>query len=84
MGTHFQLFSDGVHPGTNRYEIGNINLDIEQANQIDLKYQWANEHFGIVLNPFFKTYLILFLLLLLIHFKIIIEYIIIFNISQLI
>ena len=52
---HFsELFSDGVHHGTNRYEIGNINLDIEQANQIDLKYQWANEHFGIVLNPFFQ------------------------------
>ena len=52
---HFsELFSDGVHHGTNRYEIGNINLDIEQANQIDLKYQWANEHFGIVLNPFIQ------------------------------
>ena len=52
---HFsELFSDGVHHGTNRYEIGNINLDIEQANQIDVKYQWANEHFGIVLNPFIQ------------------------------
>ena len=52
---HFsELFSDGVHHGTNRYEIGNINLDIEQANQIDLKYQWADEHFGIVINPFFQ------------------------------
>jgi len=52
---HFsELFSDGVHHGTNRYEIGNINLDIEKANQIDFKYQWANDHFGVVLNPFFQ------------------------------
>ena len=52
---HFsELFSNGVHHGTNRYEIGNINLDIEKANQIDLKYQWANDHFGVVLNPFFQ------------------------------
>ena len=52
---HFsELFSNGVHHGTNRYEIGNINLDIEKANQIDFKYQWANDHFGVVLNPFFQ------------------------------
>ena len=50
---HFsELFSDGVHHGTNRYEIGNENLDIEYANQFDLKYQWSNHHLGFVLNPF--------------------------------
>ena len=50
---HFsELFSDGVHHGTNRYEIGSAELNIEYANQFDLKYQWFNDHLGIVINPF--------------------------------
>ena len=52
---HFaELFSNGVHHGTNRYEIGNDKLNIEYANQIDLKYQWSNEHIGFILNPFIQ------------------------------
>ena len=47
-----ELFSNGVHHGTNRYEIGNDKLKIECANQIDLKYQWADDHFGFIINPF--------------------------------
>ena len=53
---HFsELFSDGVHHGTNRYEIGSQDLNIEYSNQIDFKYQWANEHFGLVFNPFLQN-----------------------------
>ena len=52
---HFsELFSDGVHHGTNRYEIGNQNLNIEYSNQFDLKYQWSNEHIAFVVNPFIQ------------------------------
>lgn len=32
------LWWTGVHHGTNRYEIGDIGLDIEYSNQMDLKY----------------------------------------------
>jgi len=50
---HFsELFSDGVHHGTNRYEIGDDQLKIEYANQFELKYQWYNDHLGFVINPF--------------------------------
>ena len=50
---HFsELFSNGVHHGTNRYEIGDKNLKIEYANQIDFKYQWSNDHLGLIVNPF--------------------------------
>tara|TARA_Y100001954_G_scaffold95066_3_gene104001 strand:+ start:42 stop:2333 length:2292 start_codon:yes stop_codon:yes gene_type:complete len=50
---HFsELFSNGVHHGTNRFEIGDTELGIEYANQLDFKYQWSNDHFGIVINPF--------------------------------
>ena len=52
---HFsELFSDGVHHGTNRYEIGNENLNIEYSNQFDLKYQWSNEHMAFIINPFIQ------------------------------
>ena len=40
-----ELFSDGVHHGTNRYERGNNNLDKEYSKQFDIKYQWSNDHF---------------------------------------
>ena len=53
---HFsELFSNGVHHGTNRFEIGDDNLSIEKTNQFDLKHQWSNEHFGIVINPFIQN-----------------------------
>tara|TARA_B100000902_G_scaffold400007_1_gene474488 strand:- start:1045 stop:3348 length:2304 start_codon:yes stop_codon:yes gene_type:complete len=53
---HFsELFSNGVHHGTNRYEIGDDGLSIEKSNQFDLKYQWSNEHFGFVVNPFVQN-----------------------------
>ncbi len=52
---HFsELFSDGVHHGTNRYEVGSNELTIEYANQFDFKYQWSNNHLGIVVNPFIQ------------------------------
>tara|TARA_B100002052_G_scaffold281385_1_gene290387 strand:- start:293 stop:2509 length:2217 start_codon:yes stop_codon:yes gene_type:complete len=47
-----ELFSNGLHHGTNRYEVGNSNLDIEHSHQFDIKYQWSDEHFGFVVNPF--------------------------------
>ncbi|NCG35765.1 MAG: TonB-dependent receptor [Dehalococcoidales bacterium] len=53
---HFsELFSNGVHHGTNRFEVGNENLRIEYADQFELKYHWANEHFGFVINPFLQN-----------------------------
>ena len=33
---------------------GDDDLLIENANQIDLKYQWSNEHLGFVINPFIQ------------------------------
>lgn len=49
-----ELFSNGLHHGTMRFEIGNINLDIEKSHQFDFKYQWNNDHIGIVVNPFIQ------------------------------
>ena len=53
---HFsELFSNGVHHGTNRFEIGDNSLSIEKSNQFDFKHQWSNEHFGFVINPFIQN-----------------------------
>jgi len=49
-----EIFSDGVHHGTNRYEIGGPSIGIEKAKQIDLKYRWNSEHFAVVLNPYYQ------------------------------
>ena len=49
-----ELFSNGLHHGTNRYEVGDANLNIEYADQFDLKYQWSNDHLGFVVNPFIQ------------------------------
>ena len=50
-----EIFSDGVHHGTNRYEIGDQSIGIEKAKQLDLKYRWNSEHFAIVLNPYYQS-----------------------------
>tara|TARA_B100001057_G_scaffold315269_1_gene315374 strand:- start:3390 stop:5576 length:2187 start_codon:yes stop_codon:yes gene_type:complete len=53
---HFsELLSDGVHHATQRYEVGNPNLKEENGNQIDFTYEWADEHLGIIVNPFYNT-----------------------------
>ncbi len=47
-----ELLSDGVHEGTNRYEIGNNTLTSEKATQTDIELDWHNEHLHFTVNPF--------------------------------
>lgn len=47
-----ELLSEGVHHGTFRYEIGDVNLTTEKALQLDLSYEYAGEHLSVVVNPF--------------------------------
>ncbi|HFS67292.1 MAG TPA: TonB-dependent receptor, partial [Flavobacteriia bacterium] len=49
-----ELLSDGVHEGTNRYEIGNPNLKNESATQLDVSYDYQSEHFQFSVNPFYN------------------------------
>ena len=52
---HFsELFSFGLHHGTMRFEIGNLNLENEKSHQFDFKHQWSSKHFAFVVNPFFQ------------------------------
>jgi iron complex outermembrane receptor protein len=50
-----ELASNGVHEGTNRYEIGNPNLKNEQSFQTDLAFEYRSEHFEVFANGFYNT-----------------------------
>ncbi len=49
-----ELASDGVHEGTNRYEIGNPDLNNERNFQSDLALEYKSEHFEFFVNGFFN------------------------------
>lgn len=50
-----ELTSHGVHEGTNRYEIGNANLQTEQNFQTDFSLEYLNEHLEFFANGFYNA-----------------------------
>ena len=50
----FELLSDGVHEGTNRWEKGNSNLKSENAYQVDIALNYQRQHVELYVNPFFN------------------------------
>ncbi|MCL2596088.1 MAG: TonB-dependent receptor [Paludibacter sp.] len=50
----FELLSDGVHEGTNRWEKGNRNLKSENAYQLDVALNYQTQHMELFVNPFFN------------------------------
>lgn len=49
-----ELSSNGVHEGTNRYEVGNSNLKTEQNLQTDVNFEYGNTHFEFFVNGFYN------------------------------
>ena len=49
-----ELTSNGVHHGTNRFEVGNPNLKNEQNFQTDISLEYKNEHFEFFINGFYN------------------------------
>jgi iron complex outermembrane receptor protein len=49
-----ELTSNGVHEGTNRYEIGNSDLKTEQNVQSDVNLEYKNSHFEFFVNGFYN------------------------------
>lgn len=47
-----ELFSNGPHPGTTRFEIGNANFDREQSYQADVNYEFTNQGFSATVSVF--------------------------------
>jgi len=50
-----ELTSNGTHEGTNRFEIGNSNLNNEQNFQTDLALEYKNEHLEVFANGFYNN-----------------------------
>jgi iron complex outermembrane receptor protein len=50
-----ELTSYGSHHGTNRFEIGNLDLENEQNYQIDLALEFRNQHFEVSANGFYNA-----------------------------
>jgi len=50
--TMFELLSNGIHEGTNRYEIGNSALKIENSYQTDVSLNYKTLHLELFLNPY--------------------------------
>ena len=49
-----ELTSNGVHEGTNRYEVGNTDLKTEQNVQTDLDLEYKTSHFEFFVNGFYN------------------------------
>ncbi len=49
-----ELASDGIHEGTNRYEVGNPDLENERNVQTDLAIEYQSEHVEIFANGFYN------------------------------
>ncbi len=49
-----ELSSNGVHEGTNRYEVGNANLKTEQNFQTDLNLEYKTDHLEFFVNGFYN------------------------------
>lgn len=49
-----ELTSNGVHEGSNRYEVGNSDLKTEQNLQTDLNLEYGNSHFEFFVNGFYN------------------------------
>ena len=49
-----ELTSNGVHEGTNRYEVGNPNLKTEQNVQTDVNFEYKSSHVEFFVNGFYN------------------------------
>ncbi|WP_297691534.1 TonB-dependent receptor [uncultured Eudoraea sp.] len=49
-----ELTSNGIHEGTNRFEIGNPNLKNENNVQTDIALEYSSQHFEFFANGFYN------------------------------
>jgi iron complex outermembrane receptor protein len=50
-----ELTSNGSHEGTNRFEVGNVDLNNEKNIQTDISLEFKNEHFEFYINGFYNS-----------------------------
>lgn len=49
-----EMVANGVHHGSFQYVVGSVDLKTENATQIDVTYEFNDEHVSVILNPFFN------------------------------
>ncbi len=49
-----ELTSNGVHHGTNRFEVGNADLDTEKNVQLDVSLEYKTDHIEVFGNGFYN------------------------------
>jgi iron complex outermembrane recepter protein len=49
-----ELFSNGEHPGTQRFEVGNVNFKREQNYQLDMAFIYKGSQFNFELSPYYN------------------------------
>jgi len=50
----YELLSNGIHHGANRYETGNRDLKTENCYQIDAALNYHTKHLKLFVNPYFN------------------------------
>jgi len=50
-----ELTSNGVHHGSNRFELGNNDLTQEKNYQSDISFEYKTDHFELVANGFYNS-----------------------------
>lgn len=49
-----EMLANGVHDGSFQYIRGDVNLKTENATQIDVTYEYNNEHLSLIINPYYS------------------------------
>ncbi|MCC5928585.1 MAG: TonB-dependent receptor [Cyclobacteriaceae bacterium] len=49
-----ELFSNGEHPGTQRFEVGNVNFEREQNYQLDMAFLYKGSQFNFEFSPYYN------------------------------
>ncbi len=47
-----ESLANGVHHSSRRFEIGSLSLKPEYANQLDISYEYTDEHVSFIVNPY--------------------------------
>jgi len=49
-----EMVANGIHHGSFQYVVGDLNLQTENATQIDLTYEYNKKHLSLIFNPYFN------------------------------
>jgi len=51
-----ELFADGLHAATSSYEVGDVSLEKEISNGVDLRYEWNSKRWKAALSAYINRF----------------------------